>query len=100
MKAVNLDPEDPQVRVAVFGERVQEFLRSEIGAFLLRKAEADLANQIDELKRANVGNSNHIIRLQVRIELLEKFEGWLGDAVQEGLTAIAIIDGEGERAED
>lgn len=98
MKAANLDPEDPQVRAAVFGEQVQEFLRSDVGRFLIGRAEKELAHQMSLLKLVDPRVPEQIIRLQVRIEQLEKFEGWLADAVQEGLTAISIIDGEEEGA--
>lgn len=100
MKAANLDPEDPQVRAAVFGEKVQEFLRGEIGTFLIRRAEAQLEDAVEALKHLDARVPETIIRVQERIKLLENFEGWLGDAVQEGLTAIAIIDGEEGHAEE
>ncbi len=100
MHAVNLDPNDPQVRTAVFGQQVQEFLRSEIGHFLIQRAEKELGEAIEKLKTANPRDAENIVRLQVQVALLEKFESWLGDAVQDGLTAIANIDGEEDNAQD
>lgn len=99
MRAANLDPNDPLVRAAVFGEKVQEFLRSEIGDFLLKRVEAQLAVSIESLKSVDPGKTTQVVVLQERIRLLEGFESWLGDAVQEGLTAISVIEGE-EDAED
>lgn len=99
MRAANLDPNDPLVRAAVFGEKVQEFLRSDIGDFLLKRAEAELTAAINSLKSVDPMQMTTVIILQERIRQLERFETWLGDAVQEGLTAISVIEGE-EDAED
>lgn len=99
MKAANLDPEDPAVRTAVFGQEVQDFLHSPIGDFLLNRAETQLQAAIDKLKKINPEDTTGILSLQTKIELLETFESWLGDAVVEGLTAIQIIEGE-QDAED
>jgi hypothetical protein len=99
VRAANLDPNDPAVRTAVFGQEVQDFLHSPIGDFLLKRAEAQLAMAIDSLKSVDPGSIPKVMQLQERIRLLEAFESWLGDAVQEGLTAISIIEGE-EDAED
>lgn len=94
MRAANLDPNDPLVRSAVFGEQVQEFLRSPVGDYLVKRAEAGLAAALGQLKTVSASETVRIIALQQEIQFLERFEGWLGDAVQSGLTAIAVIDGE------
>lgn len=94
MRATNLDPNDNRVRTAVFGQQVQDFLATEIGAFLLKRAESELATHIESLKTWSASDSLGIMALQGKIRLLESFEAWLGDAVQDGLTAIAVIDGE------
>lgn len=99
MKPANLDPNDPTVRSAVFGQEVQDFLHSPIGDFLLKRAETQLETAIGALKVCDPENGSAIMKLQQRIRLLEEFESWLGDAVVEGLTAIQIIEGE-EDAED
>lgn len=92
MRQLGLDPEDPLVRQAVFGVEVQEFLRGPIGAFLLKRAEDRLSVLLGKLKQ--VREMAKVTELQCEIRFLEKFEGWLAEAVQEGLTATQIIDGE------
>lgn len=94
MKAVGLDPEDPLVRTAVFGVEVQDFLRSPIGDFLLKRAEDRLAVVLSVLKKQDPAEPTKIVLLQAEIRHLEMFEGWLAEAVQAGITAVAIIDGE------
>ena len=99
MKAPNLDPNDPNVRTAVFGQQVQDFLKSDVGDYLLKHAERELAATIEKLKRIDPMLHAEVGRLQVKIQILERFEGWLGDAIQAGLQAIAIIDGEEDNGE-
>ena len=94
MRPLGLDPDDPLVRQAVFGVEVQDFLNSPIGSFLLTRAEARLANLIEGLKKIDPAQSVAIGAIQAEIRHLEQFEGWLAEAVQAGLTATAIIDGE------
>lgn len=94
MREANLDPESPTVRTAVFGQQVQDFLNGPIGDFLLRKAEKRLERLVETLKRINPDQRTDIVRAQAEIAHLERFEQWLGEAVQDGLTAMAIIDGE------
>ena len=94
MRAAGLDPESPTVRTAVFGQQVQDFLHGPIGDFLIKRAETQLHQLIERLKDANPDDPFAIVKLQAEIKYLEGFERWLGDAVQEGLTAMAIIDGE------
>lgn len=93
-RALGLDPEDPLVRTAVFGVEVQDFLRGPIGDFLLKRAEQRLDLLIGKLKNEDPSSSSKILALQAEIRHLEMFEGWLAEAVQAGLTAVAIIDGE------
>ena len=94
MKPVGLDPEDPLVRTAVFGQDVQDFLCSPIGDFLLKRAEQRLARLIEELKRVDPAQRMKVAGIQAEIHHVEGFEAWLGEAVQAGITAIAIIDGD------
>lgn len=96
MRPANLDPNDPQVRTAVFGQQVQEFLQGEIGTFLIRQAERELVQTIEALKKISPELSQSIAQLQNKIQLLEGFEAWLGNAVQDGLNAIRTIDNEEE----
>lgn len=99
MRALNLDPENPMVRTAVFGEQVQEFLRGPIGRYLIERAEKQLAAAFDHLKVAAADDVIRIMTLQAEIRYLEDFEIWLGAAVQDGLTATAALEGEEHHAD-
>lgn len=89
-----MDPNEPIVRSAVLGQQVQDWLNEPVGNFVIRVAERELKVAIEQLKIIDPSNRVEIVRLQERIRLYEHFEAWLGNAVQEGLTALAIIDGE------
>lgn len=94
MKEARLDPKDDTVRTAVLGQQVQDFLATPVGDLLIKRAELRLALLIQQLKTIDPAKTLEIAKLQIEISHLEQFEGWLGNAVQEGLTAVAIIDGE------
>jgi hypothetical protein len=94
MKAPNLDPNDPAVRTAVFGKQVEEFLASDIGAYLVDQARFQLEQAELRLKSVDAFDGPAVLRAQLEVRLYEQFTGWLGHAIQDGLTAVRIIDGE------
>lgn len=94
MKPLDLDSNDPIVRTATFGQQVQDWLKEPVGDFCLRQAERELHQAVESLKTIDPSDRMGITRLQERIRFYEHFEAWLGNAVQEGLTAISIIEGE------
>jgi len=49
---------------------------------------------LKRLDPASPNLSTQLIQLQERIRLLEGFQAWLGEAVQAGMTATQLIDGE------
>ena len=92
MRPTGLDPNDPQVRTAVFGQQVQDFLRSEIGDYLIKHAQQHLDEAIGRLKAVDPTQPTQIMALQVEIRYLENFVAWLGNAVQDGLNAVAALE--------
>jgi len=91
-----LDPEDMAVRTAVFGEQVQQFLQSDIGDYLLKRAAEEEAAAIEALvswKRWEDGPTE--AELRERIFRARNFQTWLGEAVQRGLQALELLREEG-----
>lgn len=82
-----LDPNDPNVRIAVFGQVVQDFLKSDVGDFLLRKAQEEANDAMDLLKKAPPEDALSIRELQNRIWRAESIMNWLGEAIETGLQA-------------
>ena len=86
-----IDPDDPLVRTAVFGKVVEDFLQSEIGAYLLQRA----LDQEEAATRALVAHAatwsvREIVECQGRIHTAENFRTWLAEAVDAGDQAIKL----------
>lgn len=96
MKQLGLNPQNPMVAVAVFGQQVQDFLTGPIGSYLMTRSETRLAILIKELKEAPPVDHSLIQSLQIEIRYLENFQAWLGDAVADGLLAIKQLEAEGD----
>jgi hypothetical protein len=94
-RPAGLDPEDPTVRTAVFGVEVQDWLSGTVGTFVMGRVRIRLSNLQRELKTLDpYVDPSKVLRTQVEISHWEQFAGWLGDAIQAGLEATAIIEGE------
>jgi hypothetical protein len=96
---LGLDPDDPLVRTAVLGLQVKEWLDSPVGAFVMGRVRARLAQLEKQLKTIDPLKTMEVARLQAEIRHWESFAGWIGEAIQAYETATEIIDGE-QNAED
>jgi hypothetical protein len=90
---VSLDPNDPTVRAAVFGEQVKLFLDSDIGTYLVGQAKHQVEANIDKLKSVAWWRKRRIQQLQNDIRTAENFATWLGDAYFAGLQATKYLEG-------
>ncbi len=86
-----LNPEDPTVRWAAFGRQVELFLDSDIGKYLVKKAQAQSAQAMEELVVADPNDPKLIASIQNRIKVADSIIEWLGDAIAEGHSAIQIL---------
>ena len=91
---LGLDPEDPTVRTAVFGLLVQEWIGTPVGEFVMNRVKSRLQRLELDLKKVDPEKPMAVARIQAEIGHWEQFAGWLGDAMQAGLDAQAIIEGE------
>lgn len=91
---LQLDPEEPLVRWAIFGKEVEAFLRGPIGDYLIRKSEAQIHEATEALKRVAPWRTRRIRELQAEIRHAEQFQNWLGDAVASGHQSIAQLEEE------
>ncbi len=90
-----LNPEDPVVRTAVFGKQVEEFVNSDIGRYITTRADDEINDCTDELKRISADwpwGRRKIARLQNRIATAERVIHWLAEAITEGHQAMNIIE--------
>jgi len=90
----NVPDEDEvlMIRRAVFGEQVQQFISSQIGQYLLARAQEEKVNAQIEFLEVDPSNVEAVRTIQNKILLSNKFAGWLQDAVGDGLRALGIIE--------
>ena len=85
-----LDPTDPKVEMAVFGRQVADWLRTDIGNYLLSEARREEAEAVEDL--INKKGSDEDCR--ARIWRARSFQEWLGNAIARGLQALAVLEEE------
>ena len=78
--------------VAVLGEQVDQFFKSDIGKYLLDHAAAQEAEGLEELKRVKCHDPESVWEAQNKVWVAEKFRTWLSDAIQAGLKAQMILE--------
>jgi len=83
-----LDQDEPNVRVAEFGRRVELFLQDDIGSYLLSRANEHSEQAIREFKSADPFNSAQIAAIQRKLLTADNFIAWLQDAVDVGQSAL------------
>lgn len=74
---------------AILGKQIEDFLSSEIGRYLLSRADRELANAIAALRDCS---AQDLIKHQSDMKRAESIRMWLVDAVQEGLRAMNLIE--------
>ena len=89
-----LNEADPLVRAAVFGRQTEEFLNSELGRFLVARADEQRDAAVDALKRVAPWRTRRIRQLQNEIAVAESVQQWLADAVTEGQQALQVLEDE------
>lgn len=96
MSARDLDPEDPNVRTAVFGKMVEDWIAGDVGAFVVKRYEARIEEVTERLKKVMPWRFLRIMRLQHELKVREEFLSDLGSAIQEGHNALNILEGKDE----
>lgn len=78
--------------VAVLGEQVDQFFKSDIGQYLLDHAARQEAEGLEALRRVKCNDTDAVWQAQNKVWIAEKFRTWLNDAVQAGLKAQMILE--------
>jgi len=84
---MKLNPNDPLVRTAVFGQQVENFLRTDIGNYLLESAKSKKDQAVEEFKKVDPLNSAEVLKAQNEIRIADLFMDWLAEAIQNGRQA-------------
>lgn len=77
-----------------FGIEVESFVNTEIGKYLLSRADMEVESAVEKLKTADPDASKQIRDLQNQIYRAESINRWLAEAVQDGFHAERTLTGE------
>lgn len=88
-----MDDKDLLYASAVLGEQIESFLRTDVGKYLHARSIRVYNAAVDEFKVCKPTDTSEIIRIQADMWKAEAFLGWLSQGVQEGLTALKILEG-------
>lgn len=66
------------------GIQIEAFLGSDVGKYLIGRAEHDVEEATEELKKADPENPKLIRTLQNKIKCAESIQYWMAEAIQSG----------------
>lgn len=75
------------LRTVRFGMTVQEFLESDVGQYLQARAIVDRNAALEELANTQPHQWELIAAIQQRIRVIDQWQHWIGDAINEGESA-------------
>ena len=85
---------DEQTRIAeaILGRDAQEFLASEIGRYLLGRAQMDEREALEALVSVKWWRRRRIIELQSRIYRARSVRNWLAEIITDGRQAESVLE--------
>ena len=89
-----IDMSDPRVNWAQFGKQVEMWLDTDVGRYLVKRANDEINEAVEAMKRTNPQDVKLMIEVQNRVKVAESVLGWLGDAIQEGHSALESLKDE------
>lgn len=75
-----------------FGAEVEQFLKSNVGRYLLARSKQEIDAAMEKLKDVDPCNSKEIREIQTGIKRNENIEAWLADTIQAAWDARDIIE--------
>lgn len=80
------------VAEAILGKDAEEFLNTELGRYLVGRAELEANEATEQLKRVHPWRRRKITELQNKIWIAESFQGWLLEMVIAGKQAMTALE--------
>jgi len=87
-----LTDEQTLIAEAVLGRDAQEFLASEIGRYLLGRAQMDEREAMESLVSVKWWRRRRIIELQSRIYRARSVRSWLAEIITDGRQAESVLE--------
>lgn len=82
---------DPNVGVAQFGKQVEMWLDTDVGRYMVKRAEQDIDEAIELMKKTNPHDVNLMVQAQNRVKVAESVLTWLYQAIKEGEGALELL---------
>ena len=89
-----LNPQDPDVQVAVFGKEVELFLSSSVGTYLVKRAENEIEEAIKKLRVCDPEDPKAVRQHQNEAAVAQAVIDWLADAINQGEHARQLLEAE------
>jgi hypothetical protein len=77
---------------AVLGQDAEEFIASELGRFIVGRAEQEVAEAMEQLKTCHPWRTRKIKDLQNQIWRAESVQNWLAELVVRGRQALSQLE--------
>jgi hypothetical protein len=77
---------------AILGKDAEEFIASDLGRYIIGRAEQEAADALDELKRCHPWRTRRIRELQNKVWRAESVQGWLAELVVRGRQAVQQLE--------
>lgn len=90
------ESEEMLYRRATFGKQVSDFFNSDIGRYLMARADEEVVVAIRKFRDCDTSNVELVRKLQNDINMADNFKNWLSESVMDGLHAIEMIDERGQ----
>lgn len=88
--------DDEELRLldtAAFGKQVEEFTQSDVGKYMLRKAEIEYKEALLQFKTLDPFDHKEVGQCQLKMNRALSIRGWLSEAVSQGLEAMKQLEG-------
>jgi hypothetical protein len=86
------DMVSPLEKSIAFGFQVEDFLASDIGKYLIKRADEEIECAVEELKHADPDAPSVIRSLQSKIAVAESIQYWLAEAIQDGQNSMQELN--------
>lgn len=89
-----MDMSDPRIPDAQFGKQLEMWLETDIGRYMVKRAEDEIERAVEEMKTTNPHDVRLMVEAQNKVKVAEFVLSWLGDAIREGHSALESLKSE------
>lgn len=84
--------QDALMAEAILGRDAEEFARSELGQYILKRCDMEIDDAQDELCKVSSWRRRKIQELQNKVWRSKSMKTWLGELISNGRSAEAALD--------